>query len=314
MKKVAVTVGWGWDWERMKPLIVGLEETGEFRFQVYVSGSALCRHAGAPVRLISEQFRKPDATVAMFSELAEGSRPEEAVIRASRGLLRVMMRKKPHILLTFGTDPTQLAVAFAAVALKIPHIHIIRGEEKAHPNERYTKALLSLPNRTIETEFLRPVEEANPTQGRVICVVEPYSERHPADIIRVFSEVLLESGKEVLFVCAFADKSALRRIRESEKARVLRHLGYEEFLNELPNAEFLLTNTETAFIEARLSGTPAAYIRSGGRLSKERVETELSSALERREKKTSRLIIVWNVPALVAQLQRLSSGYESRGL
>jgi len=314
LKKVAITIGWGWDWERIKPLIVGLEETGEFRFQVYVSGSALCARAGAPVRLISGHFHKPDATVAMFSELAGENRPGEAVIRASRGLLRVIRRKKPHILLTFGTDITQLAAAFAATALKIPHIHIIRGEEKVHPDERYTKAILSLSNRTTETRFLHTTGEANPTRGKAICVVEPYSERHPADIIRVFSEVLLGCGKEVLFVCAFADKSALRRIRKSEEATVLRHLEYEEFLNELPDAEFLLTNTETALIEARLSGTPAVYIRSGGGLSRESVETELSSALEGRKEKTSRLRILWDVPAVAAQLRKLTSGYESRGL
>lgn len=313
MKEVAVVIGWGWDWERIKPLIVALEETREFRFQVYVSGSALCKRAGAPVRLISETFRRPTATVAMYSELLKENRPEEAVMRASSGLLRIMRRRKPHILLTFGTDASQLAAAFAATALHIPQIHIIRGEER-YSDERYSTAVLKLAKRRIEADFLYVTGRMSPSTDEAICVIEPYCERHPDRLIEVSTDILLSTGKNVLFVCAFADKASLRGIRRTDISTVIRYLDYRTFLRRLPEAELLLTNTEAAFLEARLCGTPAVHIRSSTRVNLDRVKENLSSAIKGVKRERFSLDIHWDTNTVLRALKKTSSGYKSRQL
>lgn len=128
MKKIAVFTGTRAEYGLLYPLMLKLKNAGDLELQVIVSGMHLSPQFGETWRMIESDGFSIDAKVEMLlsSDTACGVAKSMGV--GTLGFADALERLKPDCLVILGDRYEALAIAQAAVVMRIPIAHLHGGE------------------------------------------------------------------------------------------------------------------------------------------------------------------------------------------
>lgn len=225
---------------------------------IVATGEAVRGEAGAAVREVTAQIPR----VRVVSMFEEGRSWEEAVASAVRGCVAVLERLGVRVVITYGPTAGSLAAAFAAKILAVPHIHILRGDEN-HPF-RATEIVHKIATKTLSGPRFSTTPLKQEPQTFLFCLIDPYNTTKRKRLYLKTYEILKEANHKILFVCPDYDKLAMRPIREMGNIIHKRFVSYKEMVGFLEKASLFVTNTEVAFLEARVCGVPVVLVDEWG--------------------------------------------------
>jgi len=279
---------------RLRPLWENVPDG--WRLWFVATGEAVRGEAGSAVRELTRISRNV-RVVSMF----EAERNwEDSLAVATRGMVAVLRRLAVRVVITYGPTAGGLAASFASQLLAIPHLHILRGDED-HPF-RATKVIPKLASKVVQGPDFIAVPQQTPPNRTALCLVDPYNTTKYRRLYANLHSALAGLNSPIVFVCPHFDKLALRKIRRMQNLTHRKCVPYPELLSLLTCASIFVTNTEVAYLEARVCGVPTILVDEWGQ---RRIEGGERFGVEAR----------WeNVREVWEAAEGLRMGIESRGL
>jgi len=254
---VALVVDCGRDIGRLRPL--WQQVPNGFRMWFVATGEAVLGEAGSAVRELTAHSDRV-RTVAMFDK---GRGWAESVGTAVRGMVSVLRRLGIRGVVTYGATAGAVAAAFAAKLLAIPHLHILRGDEDHSFCNTHLAATLA--SKTLRgPRFIRQ-KPLRKTASYILCLIDPFNTLKFKRLYETARDVLAEQDGEKILICAERDNLALRPLKKLPNLVHRKAVLYNELLSALEKAQVFVTNTETAFLEAKACGTGVIFVDEWGR-------------------------------------------------
>lgn len=128
MRKIAVFTGARAEYGLLYWLMKALQKDQDVTLQVIVSGAHLCPHYGNTWQEIEKDGFKIDAKIEMLISSDTPSGVVKSMGVALMGFADALAQLKPDILVVLGDRVEALAIAQAALVMKIPLAHLHGGE------------------------------------------------------------------------------------------------------------------------------------------------------------------------------------------